>query len=171
MTTIEAPSHVKIVNGRWVRVADVPPATRVTTPPAEKPKVAKVAPKPTRPIVPPADVKPFVPTAAWRKRRATKISKVTKAGKLYDAIHRAWRAGAVSEFGYGTLEHDDVIVWMIDGHTWAKEDLKGVQDWLDACMSHARIVSAEWGPQWCGYRSLIVTHADGKVTTDEYVTL
>lgn len=98
-----------------------------------------------------------------------KVPGGTKATDTYAELVKAWRAGAVSDFYYGTRSDDDpTLIWIVDGVTFAKGDLAGVRDRIMGLCARAGVVSIEFGAMWCGYQALVVTFTSGVVVTQAY---
>lgn len=103
------------------------------------------------------------------RARPTPLRAGSKARNIYDRAHVAWRAGAISDFYYGKRSPSDpIVVWMVDGIERDSKDLAGVAAAIDLAFSRAGIADATFGESWCGYRSLLVTFADGCRLTERY---
>lgn len=78
---------------------------------------------------------------------------------VYDRCHVAWRAGLISGWYYGKRsERDATIVWELEGVETSRDALHAE---LESRYETAGIASIVWGPSWVGFRSLVVTYADG----------
>lgn len=98
-----------------------------------------------------------------------KVPGGTKATDTYAELVKAWRAGAVSDFYYGTRsDTDPTLIWIVDGVTFAKTDLVGVRDRISGLCARAGVVSIAFGATWFGYRALVVTFTSGVVVTQAY---
>jgi hypothetical protein len=80
----------------------------------------------------------------------------------YDELHRAWRAGVIADFYYGTRsDTDPSLVWHVGALELEGADLAGVALELEAAYKAAGVTGISWGETWCGYRALVVTFATG----------
>lgn len=98
-----------------------------------------------------------------------KVAGGVKVTATYDALHRAWRAGVIEDFYYGTRSADDEsLIWKIGADEFAGADLAAVNQVLADQIRAAGVDSLAWGATWCGYRALVVTFAGGLVVEQCY---
>lgn len=98
-----------------------------------------------------------------------KVPGGAKAVDTYGELVKAWRAGAVTDFYYGTRSDDDpTLIWIVDGVTFAKSDLAGVRDRISGLCARSGVTSITFGAMWCGYQALVVTFSSGVVVTQAY---
>jgi hypothetical protein len=102
--------------------------------------------------------------------RGTSV-KARGVAAVYQDLHLAWRAGLISDFYYGQAGPDDLrTVWRVDA--LELEDSKDARKRVLAVVAENRAVNAitsiEHGPQWCGYRAVIVTYSDGRQAIERW---
>lgn len=87
----------------------------------------------------------------------------------YDLCHRAWRAGVIDGFYYGTRsDQDHSLIWRVSETTFEGHELEQVNALVAATMDACGVTSLAWGETWCGYRALVVTFAGGLVVEQCY---
>lgn len=103
-------------------------------------------------------------------RRGTSV-KAKKVAEVYELAHLAWRVGAIESFYYGQASPSDPrVVWMVDGHEW-EADTAGraaAKIAIEAALDGRQIADITFGDAWCGYRSVVVTFADGGRVREHY---
>lgn len=98
-----------------------------------------------------------------------KVPGGTKATACYSEVVKAWRAGVVEDFYYGTRsDTDSTLIWIVDGVEYGAKDFSGVLERVAKLAQCCGVVSIEFGETWCGYRALVVTFAGGIVVTQRY---
>lgn len=98
-----------------------------------------------------------------------KVTGGARAVAAYEEVVRAWRAGVIEDFYYGTrADDDDSIVWRVDGVELLATEYGKVHEIIAAACAAAGVTDIAWGPFWCGYRSLVVRFAAGLIVTQEY---
>lgn len=102
----------------------------------------------------------------WKLTQAPAVRCKVKGGAkvvaVYEHAHRAWRAGVIEDFYLGTRsETDETIVWRLEGVELERAELEQVENLLARAELRAGVESLEWGPYWCGYRSLRVRFESG----------
>ncbi len=103
------------------------------------------------------------------RARTTPLRTGSRTRAVYERAHVGWRCGAVDDFYYGRRSPSDpTVVWYIDEVEYDVKDLVGVGAAIDVALIRAGIVEASFGSAWCGYRSLLVTYADGSCLTERY---
>lgn len=102
------------------------------------------------------------------KNTATRIG-AGKNRSAYDLAHAAWRTGAIADFYYGRRSaNDSTVIWQIDGLELGAKDHAQVVLRVTAALTRKGIASVAFGPAWCGYRSVIVSYANGATATERY---
>lgn len=90
-------------------------------------------------------------------RRVRRIpSPKGKDGRVYDLIHRAWRAGVIADFRY----HEGGA-FTIDGARFASRE--NAETFIGAALRQAGVLAVEWSEPWCGRRDVVVTPIAGQV--------
>lgn len=98
-----------------------------------------------------------------------KVGGGKKVTDTYAEVYAAWRAGAVTNFYFGTRADDDpTIVWQIDSAEYAKTDTVGVKAAVASRLADAGIASVTVGPEWVGYPTLTIEHTNGTTTVESY---